>query len=59
VNTAILGAFARFTGLVSLDAVAAAIAEEVPIQPEANVAAAREAAAALRAEEVAHAPQRG
>jgi len=59
VNTAILGAFARFTGLVSLDAVAEAIAAEVPIQPEENVAAAREAAAAVHVEEVAHGPHRG
>jgi len=57
VNTAILGAFAEFTGLVSLDAVAAAIAEEVPIQPEENVAAAREAAAAVHVQEAAHASQ--
>ena len=47
VNTAILGAFAAAWGLVSLDAVCAAIADEVPIQPEANVKAAREAAAAV------------
>lgn len=47
VNTAILGAFAAFSGLVSLDAVCAAIREEMPIRPDANVAAAREAAAAV------------
>jgi pyruvate ferredoxin oxidoreductase gamma subunit/2-oxoisovalerate ferredoxin oxidoreductase gamma subunit len=47
VNTAILGAFAAGSGLVSLEAVCEAIAEEVPIQPEANVQAAREAAAAV------------
>jgi len=44
VNTAILGAFATSTGLVGLEAVTQAIAEEVPIQREANVEAAREAA---------------
>lgn len=58
VNTAILGAFATFSGLVSLDSVCAAIAEEVPSRAAANQAAAREAAEAQtrRAlEEVAHA----
>jgi 2-oxoacid:acceptor oxidoreductase gamma subunit (pyruvate/2-ketoisovalerate family) len=44
VNTAILGAFAHWSGLVSLDAVCAAIIEEVGVRAEANVAAAREAA---------------
>lgn len=48
VNTAILGAFASWSGLVSLDAVCQAIAEEVPTNGEANVAAAREAAAGVR-----------
>ncbi|MEW6487377.1 MAG: 2-oxoacid:acceptor oxidoreductase family protein [Thermodesulfobacteriota bacterium] len=43
VNTAILGAFARATSLVSLGAVCQAIREEVPSHHEANVAAAREA----------------
>lgn len=43
VNTAILGGFARATGLVSLGAVCDAIREEVPSHHEANVAAAREA----------------
>jgi 2-oxoacid:acceptor oxidoreductase gamma subunit (pyruvate/2-ketoisovalerate family) len=47
VNTAILGAFAAATGVVQLESVCAAIADEVPIQAEANVAAAREAAAAV------------
>lgn len=47
VNTAILGAFAASSGLVSLEAVCEAIAEEVPIQPEENILAAREAAAAV------------
>lgn len=48
VNTAILGAFAAIGGCVSLDSVCASIIEEVPIQPEENVKAAREAAAAVR-----------
>jgi 2-oxoacid:acceptor oxidoreductase gamma subunit (pyruvate/2-ketoisovalerate family) len=48
VNTAILGAFAAWSGIVSLDSVTAAIMEEVPVRGEANVAAARDAAAAVR-----------
>jgi 2-oxoacid:acceptor oxidoreductase gamma subunit (pyruvate/2-ketoisovalerate family) len=43
VNTAILGGFARATGLVGLDSVLAAIAEQVPIKPDENAAAARAA----------------
>jgi pyruvate ferredoxin oxidoreductase gamma subunit/2-oxoisovalerate ferredoxin oxidoreductase gamma subunit len=43
VNTAILGAIAKATGLVGIDSIAEAIQEEVPIKPEANAAAAREA----------------
>ena len=48
VNTAILGAFAVFSGLVGLDSVCAAIEEDVPMHAEANVRAAREAAGSLR-----------
>lgn len=48
VNTAILGAFAIQSGLVALESVCAAIAEEIPFQPEENVRAAREAASALK-----------
>jgi 2-oxoacid:acceptor oxidoreductase gamma subunit (pyruvate/2-ketoisovalerate family) len=47
VNTAILGAFARWSGIVSLDAVCQAILEEVPVHGEANVLAARAAAEAV------------
>ncbi len=47
VNTAILGAFATWSGLVGLDHVCDAIAEEVPSRAEANQAAAREAAQAV------------
>jgi 2-oxoacid:acceptor oxidoreductase gamma subunit (pyruvate/2-ketoisovalerate family) len=47
VNTAILGAFVPFLGLVSLESVCHAIREDVP-RPEANIAAAREAAGLLR-----------
>jgi 2-oxoacid:acceptor oxidoreductase gamma subunit (pyruvate/2-ketoisovalerate family) len=49
VNTAILGAFAAFSGLVALESVCAAIREEITIRAEENVAAAREAAAAVHA----------
>lgn len=44
VNTAILGAFAAASGLVSLDAVCEAIADEVPFRTDENVRAARDAA---------------
>ena len=47
VNTAILGAFAATSGLVSIESVCAAIAEEMPARAAQNVAAAREAAAAM------------
>ena len=43
VNTAILGAFARATGLVAMEAVVEAIAESVPINPEGNRRAAMDA----------------
>ena len=48
VNTAILGAFAAYSNMVSLDSVCRAIAEEVPIKPDENVKAAEEAAKAVR-----------
>ena len=47
VNTAILGAFAAQSGLVLLESVCAAIGEEVPVQREENIAAARDAAEAI------------
>ena len=47
VNTAIIGAFAACSGLVSLDAVCKAIVEEVPSRQDDNIAAAREAALAM------------
>lgn len=43
VNTAILGAFARCTGLLGVDALRAAVHEAVPVKKEANVAATQEA----------------
>lgn len=57
VNTAILGAFATVSGLVSIDSICAALHEEVPLHAEANEQAAREAAQAVlvAGEEVAHA----
>lgn len=48
VNTAILGAFAQFSGLVSLDSVCRAIETDVPYKTADNVAAARAAAAMVR-----------
>jgi 2-oxoacid:acceptor oxidoreductase gamma subunit (pyruvate/2-ketoisovalerate family) len=47
VNTAILGAFAASSGLVSLESVCTSITEAIPQRPEINVQAAREAAAAV------------
>jgi 2-oxoacid:acceptor oxidoreductase gamma subunit (pyruvate/2-ketoisovalerate family) len=47
VNTAILGAFAAASGMVTLDAVCEAIREEMAHHAEANVQAACEAAAAV------------
>ena len=48
VNTAILGAFARQSGLVRLESVCTAIGEEIPFQPEENILAAREACESLK-----------
>jgi len=43
VNTAILGAFAKITGLLSIDSVTKAIKDEIPVRPEDNAAAAYDA----------------
>lgn len=43
VNTPILGAFSKITGLVGIDALLRAIREKAPIRKEENVLAAREA----------------
>lgn len=43
VNTAILGAFSRATGIVGIDAIIEAVTAEVPFNPEGNAAACREA----------------
>lgn len=48
VNTAILGAYAADSGMISVEHMVNAIREEVPIQIEANIAAAKEAMAAVR-----------
>lgn len=48
VNTAIVGAFATYSGIVTLESVVAAIEEEVPLHTERNIEAAREAAGAVR-----------
>jgi 2-oxoacid:acceptor oxidoreductase gamma subunit (pyruvate/2-ketoisovalerate family) len=48
VNTAIVGAFAAFSGLVSLDAVCAAIEEELSSHAAENILAARQAAEAVQ-----------
>lgn len=47
VNTAILGAFAEFTGMLPLKTVCQAIRSAVPNKADENVAAAREAARAV------------
>ena len=52
VNTAILGAFARITGLVSLDKLLEAIENEVPVKVEENKAAATEAYEKVRVRDV-------
>lgn len=43
VNTSVMGAFARMIGILPMDAVVAAIREEVPSDPDQNIAAARDA----------------
>lgn len=48
VNTAILGACAEFLGYVSIDSVCRAIRDDIPVRAEDNVAAARQAASAVR-----------
>lgn len=48
VNTAILGAFSKFTEIVSIKAIEDAIIEEVPVNPAANVRTAYEAYQALK-----------
>jgi 2-oxoacid:acceptor oxidoreductase gamma subunit (pyruvate/2-ketoisovalerate family) len=48
VNTSILGAFASFSGMVALESVLMTITEEMAGRAQANIEAAREAAAAVR-----------
>lgn len=52
VNTAILGAFSKATGIVGLEAVVEAVKEELPINPEANAAACREAYDRVRGQDL-------
>lgn len=47
VNTAILGAFSKLTGLVGIEAIAQAVMESVPVKHEQNERATREAYATL------------
>ncbi len=57
VNSSILGAFARFSGVVGIDAIVEAIREGVPLKQDENAAAALEAFEAVEtvvAEIVAH-----
>ncbi|TET24351.1 MAG: pyruvate ferredoxin oxidoreductase, partial [Candidatus Cloacimonadota bacterium] len=51
VNTAILGAFVKVTGVVKLESLLKAIKEIVPIKPEDNAAAAQEAHDSVTIEE--------
>jgi len=48
VNTAIIGAFCKVTEICSIESVCSAIQKGVPIKPEANAAAARDAYAEVR-----------
>ena len=57
VNTAILGAFAKFSGLVGIEAIVEAIREGVPMKRDENAAAALEAYDSV--ESVADAPANG
>jgi len=50
VNTAIIGAFVKLTGLVNLEALLQAVEKEVPVKKEANVAAAKEAYYSVKAQ---------
>lgn len=43
VNTSILGAFSRITGIVKLESIVEAIHETLPFKPDENAAAAKEA----------------
>ena len=43
INTAMIGAFARMLEMPSLEAIADAIAEDIPIKPEQNIQASKQA----------------
>jgi pyruvate ferredoxin oxidoreductase gamma subunit/2-oxoisovalerate ferredoxin oxidoreductase gamma subunit len=48
VNTAIVGAWAALTGIVSLDAIVSVVPALVPVKPDANMAAAKDAFGAVK-----------
>jgi Pyruvate/2-oxoacid:ferredoxin oxidoreductase gamma subunit len=50
VNTAILGAFSRLTGIVSIESIVQAIEESVPIKAQENMAATMQAYDLLQTE---------
>ncbi len=52
VNTAILGAFAKLTGVIGIEALAETIKESVPGKGEENEAAAREAYRSIKIREM-------
>jgi 2-oxoacid:acceptor oxidoreductase gamma subunit (pyruvate/2-ketoisovalerate family) len=58
VNTAMVGAWAALTGIVSLDAIVGEVPSYVPIKAEANIAAARQAFASVRSTMAAHPNER-
>jgi Pyruvate/2-oxoacid:ferredoxin oxidoreductase gamma subunit len=43
INTAMIGAFARMLKMPSLESIADAIAEDIPIKPERNIQASKQA----------------
>lgn len=59
VNTAVVGAFARATGLISIDAVAEAIHEYVPVKKDNNMDAARKAYNSVHGEIIVPVLQQG
>jgi pyruvate ferredoxin oxidoreductase gamma subunit/2-oxoisovalerate ferredoxin oxidoreductase gamma subunit len=48
VNTAILGAFSGLTGIIGLEALCGSVRDAVPVRPDENVAAVREAYESIR-----------
>ncbi|KAA3610148.1 MAG: pyruvate ferredoxin oxidoreductase [Calditrichaeota bacterium] len=54
VNTAILGAFSKFTKIIGVEAIEVAIHESVPIKKKANVLATHEAYETLKIDPIIH-----